>query len=258
MYQFFRLFFRTTIGLDLGFDAGPHHMDGWAEARRRTPYRLPCRTISGSSSESPPTASQCRNRSDIPDRAHHAAVRTAVFTAAKSSSNESNLRHPHLNAGLLADNAVEYGFGTSTRTTAEPLPSAILSTLARSIYSFSSRVRHSFCTSRIFSVGGGCANAVNAVLHRMMQRQSTDITRKDKTNPRRPEIHTAPLQNIRNAALIQFKTVHRNRCNPVLRLQLVAYIFCAASPFGSDEFTSVRETACRVTAVLQLRVFLPG
>ena len=60
----------------------------------------------------------------------------------------------------------------------------------------------------------------------MMQRQSTDITRKDKTNLADRKFIQNLLQNIRNAALIQFKTVHRNRCNPVLRLQLVAYTLC--------------------------------
>ena len=56
VYQFFRLLFRADDRIDLGFDVGPGiiWMDG-AEARRRTPYRPPCRTISGSSSESSST-----------------------------------------------------------------------------------------------------------------------------------------------------------------------------------------------------------
>ena len=200
-------------------------MDG-AEARRRTPYRLPCRTISGSSSESF-------------HRRHHNAVTGLIYLIERTMQpfvllfhrseilgNESNLRHPAPECRSARRQCQEYGFGRPharppSRCRAPYCPRSPARRI-RSLRGYGiASVHHAFSPSEAaVRMPGKCCSAPDdeAAEYRYNeegQNQSAD---------RKFIQHL--LQNIRNAALIQFKTVHRNRYNPVLRLQLVAYTLC--------------------------------
>ena len=112
VYQFFRLLFRADDRIDLGFDVGPHHMDGWCRSPQT--HAIP---------PSLPNDFRFLER-QLLHRRHHNAVTGLIYLIERTMQpfvllfhRSEILKHmnqicviPHLNAGLLADNAVEYGF----------------------------------------------------------------------------------------------------------------------------------------------------
>ena len=206
----------------------------------------------------PPTASQCRNRSDIPDRAHHAAVRTAVSPQRNPQAHELNLRHPAPECRSARRQCRRIRF--PVRLHARP----------------PSRCRAPYCprspARRIRSLRGyGIASVHHAFSLRW--RRLCECTDKCCSAPddaaaeyrynaegqnqsRRPEIHTAPAAEYPQC---RSHPVQDSSPQSVQSRTATAARRIHAVPLRRSALTSlpVRETACRVTAVPQLRVFLP-